>query len=222
MVRVKICGITTPEDAESAVRAGADAIGLVFAESPRKVSAEMARAIVATLPPFVAAVGVFVDEPAGAIEEIARYAGLSAVQLHGRRSPDEVHRLSAAFRVIMAFRVRDAGAYEEAAKYPTASAYLFDAYVEGKMGGTGKLIEPGLLPSPSVQEAFQRPWILAGGLTPENVDRALLLARPYAVDVSSGVEASPGRKDAEKVREFIARVRGFDHAERGTLRTVRG
>lgn len=220
MVRVKICGITTPEDAAATADAGADAIGLVFAASPRRVTPEQARKVVAALPPFVAAVGVFVDSHADEIVSVARDVGLSAVQLHGERDRSEVDRLCATLRVIKAFRVRDRGAYESAGLYPRASAYLFDAYVEGVMGGTGKAIDRELLPSQDTARAFAKPWILAGGLTPENVERALAACRPYGVDVSSGVEESPGRKSAVKVREFIARVRGFQREECGTLRTV--
>lgn len=221
MVRVKICGITSTSDAAAAAKAGADAIGLVFAKSPRKVTKEQARAIAAALPPFVAKVGVFVDEPADVIVQIARFVGLAAVQVHDDRPPEEIEKIAEAVSVIKAFRVRDRSAYEAASRYEAASAYLFDAYVNGIAGGTGKSIERELLPSIEEQRSFARPWILAGGLSPENVEDALESCYPYAVDVSSGVEASPGQKDEKRVREFVARVRGFERGERGTLWAVR-
>lgn len=211
MIRVKICGITSPKDARVAVDAGADAIGLVFAKSPRQITPERAREITGTLPPFVASVGVFVDEPAEAIVAIARYARLCAVQIHDDRPSDEINRIASAIRVVKAFRVRDRSTYASVRRYGAASAFLFDAYVEGVMGGTGKTIEQDLLPTAEDQRSFERPWLLAGGLSPGNVERALKACRPYAVDVSSGVEASPGKKDEKLVREFVARVRGFHH-----------
>lgn len=211
MVRVKICGITSAEDAKVAVDAGADAIGFVFAKSPRKISRERAREIADRLPPFVARVGVFVDETVEEILEIARYVRLSAAQIHNDRPAEEVEHIASAVHVVKAFRVRDRSTYDRVRQYPATSAYLFDAYVEGIAGGTGKRIERDLLPTLEEQRSFAKPWILAGGLSPENIESALKICRPYAVDVSSGVEASPGRKDEKLVREFVARVRGFQH-----------
>lgn len=220
MIRVKICGITRVEDAIAAARAGADAIGMIFCESPRRIRPEAAREIARRLPPFVAAVGVFANQPPDEVVAIAREVGLTAVQLHGEESPGEVSAVSGAVKAIKAIRVRDASSLQGLERYEHASALLFDAHVPGALGGTGHTFDWALL-----DEALQRlekPWILAGGLTPENVEAAIARRRPYAVDTSSGVESRPGVKDEARVREFIARVRRSEHGESGQVRRVRG
>jgi phosphoribosylanthranilate isomerase len=204
VTRVKICGITTAEDAAAAVEAGADALGFVFAPgSPRLVRPEVVERIARDLPPFVTAVGVFVDQP---LEEILRIAGLcplQAVQLHG--DEPEAFSRRVPVRVIKAIRVRDARDLAPIGTYP-AHAFLLDAFVEGKAGGTGTTISWEL-----AREAKGTvPIILSGGLRPETAAQAVRTVRPYGVDVSSGVEASPGHKDHKKVREFIAAVREAD------------
>lgn len=214
-VRVKICGITDMETATAAVAAGADALGFVFAESRRKVAPEAAREIILGLPPFVSAVGVFVDAPLELVREVADYCRLDAVQLHGMESPEYCTQLG--LKVIKAFGVRPkeapssgtaAGALvsesdlELIDTYRSVSAVLLDTAVPGLAGGTGRTFDWGLLNG----KRFKIPLILAGGLTPENVTSAVRTVRPYAVDVSSGVETD-GRKDAAKIKAFIKQVK---------------
>lgn len=206
MTRVKICGITTAEDAADAVEAGADALGFVFVPgTPRAVPPEAVARIVATLPPFIATVGVFVNRPLQEILEIAAGCCLQAIQLHGEE-PAEVAR-SIPVKVIKAVRVKDAESLRPLETYP-AHAFLLDTFVEGKPGGTGRVLPWELAAQAKVPARI----ILSGGLRPDNVDQAIRLVRPYAVDVSSGVEMRPGRKDRQKVREFIAAVRRVDQS----------
>jgi phosphoribosylanthranilate isomerase len=206
MTRVKICGITTAEDAVDAVEAGADALGFVFVPgTPRAIPPEEAERIVATLPPFIAAVGVFVDRPLQEVLEIAARCCLQAIQLHGDE-PAEVARCIP-MKVIKAIRVKDAESLRPLATYP-AHAFLLDAFVEGKPGGTGSVLPWDLV----MQFKGPARIILSGGLRPDSVDQAVRLVRPYGVDVSSGVELRPGRKDRQKVREFIAAVRRADQS----------
>jgi phosphoribosylanthranilate isomerase len=201
MVRVKICGITTVDDALSAVTAGADALGFVFfARSPRNVSPDEAAGIIRRLPPFVQTVGLFVNEDAETVNGIADRCGLDIVQLHGDESPaycDLIHR-----RVLKAFRVRDAASLEAMGNYRVAG-YLLDAWKKDAYGGTGHTFDWELAKGAAVHG----PLVLAGGLDPDNVAEAVRRVRPYAVDVSSGVESTPGKKDHEKVREFISRAK---------------
>jgi phosphoribosylanthranilate isomerase len=204
VTRVKICGITSAEDAAAAVEAGADALGFVFVPgTPRLVHLDAAERIVKDLPPFVTTVGVFVDQ---SLEDILRIAGrcqLRAVQLHGNEPEAFSRRIP--LTVIKAIRVRDARDLAPIGTYP-AHAFLLDAFVEGQAGGTGTPISWDL----ARHATGKAPIILSGGLRPETVAQAVRTVRPYGVDVSSGVEASPGRKDHKKVREFIAAVREAD------------
>jgi phosphoribosylanthranilate isomerase len=211
MVSVKICGITTVEDAQAAVAAGADALGFVFyPPSPRCVTPEQARRIIRTLPPFVTTVGLFVDVPAATVHDIADRCGLDRVQLHGHETP-ECCRLIA-LPVIKAFRIKNASSLAHLPAYAVA-AFLLDAYVDGALpGGTGASFAWEL----AVQAKPYGPVILAGGLTPENVAAAVVQIRPYGVDVSTGVEQSPGVKDHAKLRRFIARAKAALPDERGT------
>ena len=204
MTRVKICGITSAEDALAAVEAGADALGFVFVPgTPRLVHPETAERIVAGLPPFVTAVGVFVDQPLEEVLRIAARCNLQAVQLHGDEPEAFSRRIP--LKVIKAVRVREAPDLRPIGTYP-AHAFLLDAFVEGQAGGTGTPISWDL----AVQAKGHAPIILSGGLRPETVGLAVRRVRPYGVDVSSGVEMRPGRKDHQKVREFIAAVRQAD------------
>jgi len=204
VTRVKICGITSAEDAAAAVEAGADALGFVFVpETPRLVRPDVAERIVKDLPPFVTTVGVFVDQPLEDVLRIADRCKLRAVQLHGNEPEAFSRRIP--FTVIKAIRVRDAQDLRFMQTYP-AHAFLLDAFVEGQAGGTGTPISWDL----ARQAKGKIPIILSGGLRPETVAQAVRTVRPYGVDVSSGVEESPGRKDHKKVREFIAAVREAD------------
>lgn len=203
MVKVKICGITCIDDALHACACGADALGLVFyANSPRCVSPQLAREIVAALPPFVTTVGLFVNEAPQRVRAIADSCGLDVIQLHGDEAPAACD--FAPRRVIKALRVKDTASLAGQAEYQT-SALLLDAFVPGAYGGTGETFNWEL----AAVVARQRPVILAGGLTPENVAAAVQSVRPYAVDVSSGVEAAPGKKDATKVADFIRKAKGL-------------
>lgn len=199
--RVKICGITNVEDALQAVEAGADALGFVFYHrSPRFVTPREVQKIIAELPPFVTTVGLFVNEPLPHIRRTMAAARLDVVQLHGDESPEDC--LIEPLRVIKALRIKDAASLEGAARYQV-SALLLDAWSDEHYGGTGLSFDWQL----ARHLTGKRPLILAGGLTPENVVAAVRQVKPYAVDVSSGVEAAPGKKDHRKVAEFICRVR---------------
>ena len=205
MMRVKICGITNRADAKLAIDAGADALGFNFyAKSPRRIAVSHAREIVRHMPRNVSAVGVFVDAPAVAVLKIARAVKLEVLQVHGDESPETVARLAREFPVIKAFRVGPAFRVRELEKYPSAAAFLLDGF-DGKLrGGTGKRFDWRI-----VRRAKRfAPVILAGGLTKENAIKAMRTAKPFAIDVCSGVEASPEKKDAKKVRAFMATVNG--------------
>jgi len=197
-VKVKICGITSLVDGLAAAQAGADALGFVFyAPSPRYISPEAASVIIRELPPFVVKVGVFVDAPRDLVLSAMRQCGLGLLQFHGEEPPD--YCLQFGLMSMKAFRIRDADSIERLADYPT-DAWLLDACAPDKPGGTGQTFNWDL-----ALEAGKlgRPIFLAGGLTPDNVADAVRRAQPYAVDVSTGVEAAPGRKDPAKVRAFI-------------------
>ncbi len=202
MVKVKICGITNVKDALHAAACGADALGFVFfPESPRSISPESAREIVSTLPPFVSAVGLFVNEKPGRIMETVEYCSLDLLQLHGDESPEDCAVLSGR-RVIKALRVRNAESMRAAGDYKV-SALLLDAWAPDRFGGTGRTFDWEL--AGLAGESLR--IILAGGLNPENVSEAVSAVRPYGVDVSSGVEAAPGKKDPAKVEAFIANAK---------------
>jgi len=203
MIRVKICGITTVDDALMAVEAGADALGFVFYEkSPRAVSPQKAAAIIAKLPPFVQTVGLFVDAEPERINWVADFCGLDLIQLHGDEEPEicaEIRR-----RVIKAFRIKDAASLTRIGRYQVAGN-LLDTWSPDAHGGTGQTFDWSL----AAHAREFGPLILAGGLAPENVRQAIDQVSPYGVDVSSGVEARPGQKDPHKVREFIRQAKGW-------------
>jgi phosphoribosylanthranilate isomerase len=203
MVRVKICGITSLEDALQAVQAGADALGFVFYErSPRNLDPLRAATIISELPPFVQVVGLFVNADPGFVNDTADRCRLDLVQLHGDEPPESCEKIRR--RVIKAFRVRDASSIDPVRDYRVAGI-LLDAYSPGAFGGTGLSFNWELA---RIAREFG-PVILAGGLAPDNVREAVERVSPYAVDVSSGVESSPGKKDPEKVMEFIKRAKGL-------------
>jgi phosphoribosylanthranilate isomerase len=202
VVRSKICGITRVEDALAAVEAGADAIGLVFyAKSPRAVTVQQARSIINALPPFVTTVGLFVDASRCELGEMLDAVPLDLLQFHGDESPESCEGYHRPY--IKALRVKpgdDIAA--QVALYKNASGVLLDTYVPGIPGGTGEAFDWSLVP-----EGLSKSIILAGGLTAENVAQAIARVRPYAVDVSGGVEAAKGIKDAQKIRAFMQAVR---------------
>ena len=202
VIRSKICGITRVEDALVAAQAGADAIGLVFyAKSPRAVSVQQARQIIAALPPFVTTVGLFVNASRCEINEVLDAVALDALQFHGDETPAQCEGFHRPW-----FKALRVGGGEvvagQVARYGNASGILLDTFVAGVPGGTGERFDWSLIPP-----GLPKPLILAGGLTVENVQQAIAEVRPYAVDVSGGVEASKGIKDAAKVQAFVERVR---------------
>jgi phosphoribosylanthranilate isomerase len=202
MVKVKICGITSLEDALTSIEAGADAVGFVFYPlSPRHIFPEQAADIIRCLPSFVQTVGLFVNEEQSVVNTTADQCGLDIVQLHGEETPEYCEYVRR--RVIKAFRVKDITTLDSLVQYHV-SGYLLDAWSPLALGGTGKTFNWEI-----AAEAANRGHrvILAGGLTPDNVAEAVRLVTPYAVDVSSGVECSPGRKDADKIRTFIIQAR---------------
>lgn len=200
-VRVKICGITSRKDAELAAEAGADALGLIFVPgTPRYIDSDTARGIIKDLSPWVTPVGVFTDHPIEDVERLMRWCGFLTVQLHGSESPEYCQSLTGS--VIKAFRVGGGHDLPPLQAY-RVHAYLLDTFVEGKFGGTGQTFPFELA---CRAKAFGR-VIVSGGLTPENVAQMIREVGPYGVDVSSGVEAQPGRKDPQKMRDFVARVR---------------
>ncbi len=207
---VKICGITSAEDARSAVEAGADALGFVFWHmSPRKVDPARAAAIARELPPFVARVGVFVDASRDDMARIADRVGLDLLQLHGDEPPEALRDLPR--RAIKAVRVGKGFAPEESLRYlPAAAGLLVDTRLPGETqmpGGTGVPFDWSLVKGLAARVPF---LVLAGGLGPGNVAEAIRAVRPQAVDVSSGVEGLPGRKDPAKVRAFVAAARAAE------------
>lgn len=200
--RIKICGITSIDDARTAAELGADAIGLVFyTPSPRNVGLEQARAIVAAIPPFVTVVGLFVDPAPDQVESVLRGCSINVLQFHGNEAPDFCGSFGLPY--IKAARVRaDSDLLQYLSPYHAAQGWLLDAYHDQIYGGTGESFDWKLIP-----RDLARPVILSGGLTPDNVGAAVRQVRPWAVDVSSGVEAAKGVKDAAKIAAFVTGVK---------------
>lgn len=199
--RVKICGITRIEDALEAVKQGADAIGLVFyTQSPRYVTPEQAAAIASKIPAFVSIVGLFVDADAAEIKQVLSKVRLDLLQFHGDEPPAQCRQFSIPY--MKAVRVKtDTNLVQYAAEYADAKALLLDAFAEGVPGGTGQVFDWTLIP-----QNLALPVVLAGGLNAENVGQAISHVKPYAVDVSGGVEVSKGIKDAAKIAAFMQGV----------------
>ena len=203
MTRIKICGITNLHDALVAVELGADALGFVFADSPRRISPVVAREIMLSLPPFVNRVGVFVNENKETVKEIFDYCMLNTLQFHGEEDDDYLKSFSCP--IIKAFRVKDKRTLDRIRAYGLPH-FLLDAYDANLRGGTGKSFDWAV----AREAAKLGKVILSGGLNYANVRTALDSVRPYAVDVSSSVECSPGKKDQVKLRTFIQEVRSWD------------
>jgi phosphoribosylanthranilate isomerase len=200
MVYVKVCGITTPEDALTAAGSGADAVGLVFAESPRQLSVEDAREVATALPDGVLKVGVFVDEEPEEVLRIACEVGLDYAQLHGDESPQTVTALrEGGVKVIKALSVRGADSLAAMDDY-NADLFLLDAWSERAPGGTGERFDWKVAKSYGGRGNI----LVSGGLTPENVREAIRFFEPYGVDASSSLEDAPGKKNAERVRRFVS------------------
>jgi len=210
MVKAKICGVTNYDDALLVANLGSDFIGFNFyKDSPRKVSDKMAKEIISKMPPFVSAVGVFVDEAQDVIVKIAKKTGLKYIQLHGNETPEfcKAVAIAASLPVIKAFRISDEKSVEAIAAYKDSADYfLLDAYVPGEPGGTGEIFNWDLALK---AKEIGKPIFLAGGLTPENVTEAILKVMPFAVDVASGVERLQRRKDYDKMNKFIRAARGL-------------
>jgi phosphoribosylanthranilate isomerase len=205
MVRVKVCGITNLEDALLSAEAGADGLGFNFwPRSKRYIEPDAAASIIAELPPSVTPVGVFVDEEPASIERVARRTGVRGVQLHGDESPETASALAAqGFLVLKAFRVGKGFQPETLRRYEGVAGFLLDADVRGEKGGTGRTFDW----SQAQAARLYGPILLAGGLTVANVNEAIRQAQPFGVDVCSGVEQAPGRKDHRRLREFVRLAR---------------
>ncbi len=204
MVKVKVCGITNPPDARVAAGAGAEAIGLVFAESPRRVSVEQAQEIAAALPRGVLKVGVFVDAEPEEVLRIAGEVGLDLAQLHGDEAPETVAEIRAGgLGTIKALRVRNAEALAAVERYE-ADLFLLDAWSAKARGGTGERFDWELAKTLKGRDNI----LVSGGLTPENVREAIEFFEPYGVDASSSLEERPGKKNDERVRRFVSAAKG--------------
>ncbi len=204
-IKIKICGITNQEDAEAAVAAGADALGFVFyAQSPRYIEPAVAKRIIAQLPPFVLSIGVFVNHDQETIRNLVDECGLAFAQLHGDETPTFCESLGRP--VLRALRLHDRGSLLALAEYKGrmgVKGFVVDAYSREAYGGTGQTVDWSL----AREVAHAAPILLAGGLTPGNVQEAIQHVHPYGVDISSGVEEHPGKKDHEKIRAFTQAVR---------------
>lgn len=204
--RIKVCGITDQADLVHAVSAGVDALGFIFAEnSPRRVDPEKARALIKSVPPFVDAVGVFVNEDPDVVTDIVKYCGLTMVQLHGMEDVDYCQLMPV--RILKSFAVSsDTDGAEMAVYSDVAAGYLLDTYHKSMAGGTGQTFDWELIDGLQIPG----PVFLAGGLGPENVGAAIKAVRPFAVDINSGVETSPGCKNHAKITALVEAVRRAD------------
>jgi phosphoribosylanthranilate isomerase len=210
MTRIKICGITNEEDALEAAHYGVDALGFVFAPSPRRVIPGMVQEIVQLLPPFISRVGVFVNEDKEKVKKIAESSHLTTLQFHGEETPS--YCLGFREKVVKAFSIRDEAILKTIPEYEV-DAYLLDSYSPSRYGGTGKTFDWDI--ARKIKQ-FGVPIILSGGLNPDNVKEAIERVRPYAVDVGSGVEAREGKKDPEKLKSFVMKVRETDELFKST------
>ena len=213
-IRIKMCGTTSLEDALAAVDAGVDALGFIFYEkSPRNIDSEDARLIIEQLPPFVDTVGVFVDRDREEVEEIIRYCRLGYAQLHGQESPkycERLARFAAPCQVLKALRVGEHLRAEDIVPYSEhVKGFLLDTYHKDMVGGTGKSFDWSIIE----RLALEKACILAGGLDVDNVAMAIETVHPYAVDVNSGVEKSPGQKDHDLIKAFVSKVRQLEQQE---------
>ena len=198
-MKVKICGITNQQDATLAVELGVDALGFIFAKSPRQVDPQKAQSIIKSLPPFIKTLGVFVNEDPSKIQEIVAFCGLDIIQFHGDETPSVCRNFMP--RSVKAFQLRDESNLGQVRLYQgKVRAVLFDTYAKEKRGGTGKTFDRRL----AVEgKAFGIPVILSGGLSPFNIKEAISTVKPYAVDVNSGVEERPGKKDYALMKQLF-------------------
>ena len=203
-MRIKICGLTRKQDVQAAVAEGTDALGFVlYAPSPRAVTAEQAAELIKAVPAFITTVALFVNESAEQVQSAIDLCAFDLLQFHGDESPEFCRQFNRPY--MKAIRVRSAKDIDDAVQqYPDAKALLLDAYVENLPGGTGQAFDWRLIPPLSV------PWVLAGGLNANNVADAINQVKPFAVDISGGVEVSKGIKDRQKIQEFISEVRNVE------------
>lgn len=200
--RIKFCGMTREEDVRCAVELGVHALGFVFVnESPRSLAPDHAARLIRRMPPFVMAVGLFMDAAPGEVEEVLRRTPLHLLQFHGREDEEFCRQFGLPYMKAVPMGSTDSIA-EFCDGFASASAFVLDSHSSGELGGTGKTFAWDTIPG-----SLGRPVLLAGGLTPENVARAVAEVRPFAVDVSSGIEAAPGVKDAGKMKRFVAKAR---------------
>ena len=201
-MKVKICGITNRRDASAAVDLGVDTLGFIFAKSPRQIDPGKARTIINSLPPFLKTMGVFVNEAPSKVRDIVEFCGLDLIQFHGDESPDLCSEFMP--RAVKAFQLKDASSLEQMESYyGKVRALLFDTYTKDKRGGTGKTFDWGLAIK---GKKLGMPVILSGGLSPSNIVEAISTVNPYAVDVNSGIEISPGKKDHALMRRLMERI----------------
>jgi len=209
MVKVKICGISNYKDAAMAVRLGADAIGFIFAPSPRQITPEKAREIICGIPPFVQTVGVFVNERPDTVRRIMGFCGLDLIQFHGDEPPEVCGDFMP--HAIKAFRIRDRSVLQTIKPYcGKIRAMLFDTYVRETMGGTGKTFDWS---TAVMGKALGVPIILSGGLKPSNIVSAISKVNPFAVDVNSGIEERPGKKDHSLMEELMENIRNAENGK---------
>lgn len=211
MIKIKICGLTRLEDAMQAVESGADYLGFIFSESPRKITMGKAYSIIRDLPRRIERVGVFVNAHELFIRQVINQTGLSMIQLHGDETPEFCRRFD--LPVIKVFRVKDYRVLNTISKYKT-EYILLESYVAGKYGGTGKTVDWSMAAG-IVSALPEKKIFLAGGLNPENGSAAARSVRPFALDASSGLEKSPGIKDPEKIIQFIKAVKNTRFAPTG-------
>ena len=203
MTRIKICGITNLDDGLEAIAAGVDALGFVFVpNTPRYITPSQAKLVIKQLPPFITNVGLFVDSEIDEIEDIVNHCKLDAVQLHGNESPEMCTKIRFQTKVIKSFHVKkEPQVLRNEIENYRVDAYLLDTFIKGKAGGTGQTFDW------RIAEGLSQRIIVAGGLTPNNIGTAIAQLQPYGVDVSSGVEKSPGKKDTNKIHSFVRQVR---------------
>lgn len=203
--RIKFCGMARVEDVRLAAELGVDAVGLIFApRSPRRLELAQARVLRAALPPFVTAVALLMDAEIAHVQAILQTVKPALLQFHGAEKPEDCARYGLPFLKAVPMAIPE-GAAIYAARYPEAIGFVFDSHAAGETGGSGRRFDWSRLP-----RGIGRPVLLAGGLDPENVFEAVRSVRPYAVDVSSGIESAPGIKDAKKMRRFVAEVKRAD------------
>jgi phosphoribosylanthranilate isomerase len=203
--RIKFCGMTRAADIELAAALGVDALGLIFApRSPRRLELAQARALRSAIPPFVAAVALLMDADPAQIATLLQTLRPALLQFHGSELPQDCGRFGVPYLKAVPMAIPE-GAAVYAARYPDAAGFVFDSHAAGEPGGSGRAFDWSALPA-----NLARPLVLAGGLTPDNVFDAVRAVRPWAVDVSSGIEAAPGIKDPDAMRRFVAAVRRAD------------